>query len=50
MIRYEPFNKIIRLNLGNVVPLCYQPENILIGQGPWQEIQVTYLNFYEEIS
>jgi hypothetical protein len=44
MIRYEPFNKFIRLNFGNAAPLCYQPENILIGQGPWQEIQVTQHN------
>jgi hypothetical protein len=44
VIRYEPFNKFIRLNFGNVVPLCYQPENILIGQGVWQEIQVTQHN------
>jgi hypothetical protein len=44
MIRYEPFNKFIRLNFGNAVPLCYQPENILIGQGAWQEIQIAQHN------
>jgi hypothetical protein len=49
MIQYEPFNKFIRLNFGNVVPLCYQPENILIGQGVWQEIQVTQHNITYDI-
>jgi hypothetical protein len=44
MIRYEPFNKFIRLNLGNAVPLPYQPENILVDHEPWQEIQVTQHN------
>jgi hypothetical protein len=39
MVQYEPLNKIIRLDLGNAVPLRYQPENILIGQNLWQEIQ-----------
>ncbi|GMO25357.1 MAG: hypothetical protein Pg6A_12690 [Termitinemataceae bacterium] len=43
-IPYEPFNKFIRLNLGNAVPLRYQPENILLGQGVWQEINVTQHN------
>jgi hypothetical protein len=32
------------LNLGNAVPLRYQPENVLIGQGLWQEIQVAQPN------
>jgi hypothetical protein len=44
MIRYEPFNKFIRLNIGDPVPLLYQPENILISSEPWQEIQVTQHN------
>ena len=44
MIPYEPFNKFIRLNIGNSVPLRYQPENVLIGKEPWQEIQVTQNN------
>jgi hypothetical protein len=38
---FEPFNKIVRVPLGAPAPLVYQPENILIGQTPWQEIQVT---------
>jgi len=41
MIPYEPLNKIISLDLGNSVPLLYQPENTLIGQKTWQEIQLT---------
>ncbi len=41
---YQPFNKFIRLNLGVSVPLNYQPENVLIGQTPWQEIQVGKYN------
>jgi hypothetical protein len=44
MIPYEPFNKIIRVNIGNSVPLRYQPENVLIGKEPWQEIQVAQNN------
>ena len=44
MIPYEPFNKFIRLNIGNSVPLRYQPENVLIGKELWQEIQVTQYN------
>jgi hypothetical protein len=40
MVQYEPLNKIIQLDFGNAVPLRYQPENILIGQNLWQEIQV----------
>ena len=44
MIPYEPFNKFIRLNISNPVPLRYQPENVLIGKEPWQEIQVTQNN------
>jgi hypothetical protein len=44
MIRYEPFNKCIQLNIGSAVPLSYQPENILVGQGVWQEIQVAQHN------
>jgi hypothetical protein len=44
MVQYEPLNKIIRLEFGNAVPLCYQPENILIGQNLWQEIQITNHN------
>jgi hypothetical protein len=41
---FEPFNKILRVNLGDPVPLIYQPENILIGQPPWQEIQISQFN------
>ena len=44
MVQYEPFNKIIRLDFGNAVPLRYQPENILIGPNLWQEIQITNHN------
>jgi hypothetical protein len=44
MIPYEPFNKFIRVDLDNAVPLCYQPENMLISQTLWQEIQVTQHN------
>jgi hypothetical protein len=44
MIPYEPFNKFIRLNLIDDVPLRYQPENKLAGPGAWQEIQVTQPN------
>jgi hypothetical protein len=44
MIPYEPFNKYIRLSMGNPVPLRYQPENVLIGKEPWTEIQVTQSN------
>jgi hypothetical protein len=43
-IHFEPFNKIVRLDLGTAVPLRYQPENILISPNPWQEIQVTQNN------
>ena len=43
-IPYEPFNKYIRLNIGNSVPLLYQPENILVSGESWQEIQVTQHN------
>jgi len=41
---FEPFNKIIRLDLGKAVPLRYQPENKLIGQKTWQEIQLAQNN------
>ena len=44
MIRYEPFDKFIRLKTGASVPLIYQPENILIANEPWQEIQVSQHN------
>jgi len=44
MIQYEPFNKLIRLNFGNSVPLRCQPENVLIGKEPWQEIPITQNN------
>jgi hypothetical protein len=41
---FEPFNKILRVNLGTSAPLIYQPENTLIGQTPWQEIQTNQSN------
>jgi hypothetical protein len=44
MIQFEPFNKVISLDFDNEVPLCYQPENILIGQKFWQEIQLAQHN------
>ncbi|MDR2194639.1 MAG: hypothetical protein LBP19_09315 [Treponema sp.] len=44
IIQYEPFNKIIRLDLGDAVPLRYQPENVLIGQKTWQEIHIAKYN------
>jgi hypothetical protein len=40
-IPYEPLNKVLRLNLGNAVPLLYQPENVLVNQNLGQEIKVT---------
>jgi len=44
MMKYEPFNKFIRINIGNSVPLRYQPENVLVDKEPWQEIQVSQYN------
>jgi len=43
-IPYEPFNRIIQINLGSQVPLNYQPENVLINNSPWQEVQVAKSN------
>jgi hypothetical protein len=46
-IPYEPFYKIIRLDLGDAVPLRHQPENVLIGQKTWQEISDNYNITYD---
>jgi hypothetical protein len=46
---FEPFNKILRVDLGASVPLIYQPENILIGQTPWREIQISQSNITYDV-
>lgn len=41
---YEPFDKFIRMDLGQSVPLVYQPENVLVMPTRWQEIHVAQHN------
>jgi len=41
---YEPFNKFLRIDIGTAVPLKYQPENFIVNQNIWQEIQCPNYN------
>ena len=43
-VPYEPLCKTLRMDLGNTVPLLYQPENVLINQNLGQEITNTQSN------
>jgi hypothetical protein len=44
---FEPFNKFVRIDLGDPVPKKYQPENVLIGQTIWQEVKAEYILNYD---
>ncbi|MDR0606648.1 MAG: hypothetical protein LBG80_20445 [Bacteroidales bacterium] len=41
---YEPFNKFLRIDLGQCVPLNYQPENILVTPTRWQQVHISEPN------